>query len=135
MRLGAAALILALGLGVVGTASAQESGSWFTRLLNPAAEKVDPEKSADKADSPKVNPAVNRTALKAARKAKADWERRTEVCLKLREIALETRDDELLKKVEQLEKRSWDVYIAATNVATEMEGPPPEPDAKKGSRK
>ena len=91
MRFGAATLTLtlALGLGVVGMASAQESGNWFTRLLSPA-EKVDPDKLADKADAPKIPPAVNRTALKAAKKAKADWERRVDVCDKLRRIAEET---------------------------------------------
>jgi hypothetical protein len=136
MRFGAATLTLtlALGLGVVGMASAQESGNWFTRLLSPA-EKVDPDKLADKADAPKIPPAVNRTALKAAKKAKADWERRVDVCDKLRRIAEETEDEDLRRKVDRLEQRAWDIYLAAKNAATELEGPPPEPDAKKGARK
>jgi hypothetical protein len=134
MRIGAATLTLAFGLAVVGMASAQESSSWLPGWLAPA-QKADADKVADKGDAPKVVPAVNRSALKAARKAKADWERRTEVCLKLREIALESGDEDLLRKIEQLEQRAWYVYIASTNVVTEPERPMAEPDAKKGSRK
>jgi polyhydroxyalkanoate synthesis regulator phasin len=141
MRFGAAALTLAFGVAVVGMASAQESSSWLPRWLAPAEkEKADPDKvkdkTADKGEiAPKVSPPVNRSAIKAAKKAKADWERRIEVIDKLRHIADDTDDEDLRSKVERLEKRAWDLYIAATNIVTEPEGPAPVPDAKKGSRK
>jgi hypothetical protein len=134
MRFGAAALTLAFGLTVVGMASAQESSSWLPRWLAPA-EKADADRVADKSDAPKVTPAVNRSALKAAKKATADWERRTEVCLKLRGIALETGDDDLLRKVEQLEQRAGELYIASKKSQAEPESSVPAPDAKKGARK
>ncbi len=134
MRFGAAAMTLAFGLGFVGTASAQESSSWLPRIFAPATPKADVDKVADKDDAPKVGPSVDRSAARAAKKAKADWLRRVEVCDKLRGIAMESGDDELMAKVEELERRAWDVYLAATNAGTQTEGPP-EPDAKKGSRK
>lgn len=132
MRFGALAMTLAFGLAVVGVASAQESSSWLPRWLAPAAdkEKADP----DKDDAPKPPP-VNRNNARAAKKAKADWERRIDVCDKLRGIALESGDDELLRKVEKLEARIGELYTASRNIAAQSEPPVPEPDAKKGSRK
>jgi hypothetical protein len=135
MRFGAAAMTLAFGLGVVGMASAQESSSWLPRWLAPATEKADPEKGADKVNAPKATPPVNRSAVRAAKKAKADWERRIEVIDKLRRVADDTDDADLRSKVDRLEQRAWDLYIASTNLATEPEGPAPAPEAKKGSRK
>lgn len=122
MRLRAAGMILALGLSVAALASAQDAG--------PAKTGAAPEKG----EAPKV--AVSRQLMRAAKKAEADWKRRVDVCIKLRGIADETGDDELRKKVEKLEERAWDVYLAAKNAAElEAERAAPEPEAKKGGRK
>jgi hypothetical protein len=134
MRSRAAAMTLAFGLVVVGMASAQESSTWLPRVFAPVTPKADPAK-ADKDDAPKATASVDRIALRAAKKAKADLDRRNEVCLKLRGIAVESGDDALLQKVEKLEKRAWEVYLAAKNIAAEPERPAVEADAKKGNRK
>ena len=135
MRLRAAAMTLALGLAVVGIASAQESSTWLPRVFAPPTSKADVDKVADKADVPKAVPSVDRSAARAAKKAKADWMRRVDVCDKLRGIATESGNDALLQKVDVLEKRAWEVYIASTNMVMEPERPAAEPEAKKGSRK
>jgi hypothetical protein len=138
MRVRAAVLTLAFALGVAGYACAEESGNWLTRWFTSSAQKSDPDKaSSDKAEPAKVAmpPSVSR-AMRLAKKAKADWERRTEVIDKLRGIAIESGDDALLQKVEQLDKKSWDLYMATTDgERKKWDEPAPEPEAKKGNRK
>jgi hypothetical protein len=133
MRFGIAALTVTVSLGFVGAACAEESGNWFTRLFTPTAEKIEPVKKLDvKTDPPKmpVSSLNNR-----ATKAKAELERRQEVCLKLREIALGSGDDDLLRKADALFQRAWDQYVASTNLNRASERPAAESAAKKGERK
>ncbi len=132
MRLGTAVLALAVGLGVVGLASAQESGNWFTRLFTPAVEKNEPAKKIDATTDLPKTPASSLN--NRAAKAKADLDRRQEVCMRLREIAIATGDDELLRKAEMLDQRAYDVYLAAKNQGGEIERAKAAADAKKGGR-
>lgn len=130
MRLRIAALTLVFGLGIVGIVSAEEAGNWFTRLLAPSAEKSQrgaPAKTFAQSDVPTMPPA----SFKRVKQAKADLERRQEVCFKLKDIALAAGDEEMLRKVEQLEQRAYDLYFAATNLRGESVG---ETSVKKGGR-
>ena len=127
MRLGTAALTLAFSLGVVGLASAEESGNWFTRLFSPAVEKTESPKKLDvKTDGPKIPATSNNNR---AIKAKVDLERRQEVCMKLLDIANATGDESLRHKAEMLDQRAYDLYVATKNPSRAV-----EPDAKKGAR-
>ncbi|MSQ94245.1 MAG: hypothetical protein EXR98_06775 [Gemmataceae bacterium] len=128
MRLGIAALTLGFGLGVIGLVSAQESDSFFPRVFSAAPKKVEPAKKADdkKTDVPKT-PAASENRVK---KAKADLERRQDVCLKLRGIGIDSGDDELVRRAEALHQRAWDLYVATTNRARESERPLGEISAK-----
>ncbi|MCS7046727.1 MAG: hypothetical protein NZO58_10255 [Gemmataceae bacterium] len=62
--------------------------------------------------------------IEAARKLRAelDWKRRAEVCQKLRQIAFETKDDELDRLAERLDQRAWDVYVRQVEQARSREG-------------
>ena len=46
-------------------------------------------------------------------RAEADWQRRAEVCQKLRAIAAQTNDAELERFAERLDQRAWDTYMKA----------------------
>ena len=127
MRARVAVFTLAIGLGIVGLGSAEESGNWFTRMFTPTPAKKEAEKSIAKSDMP---PLATLPARRA-RQAKADLERRQDVCMKLRDLAWTHGDEETLRKVEQLEQRAFDLYQTATNFRS---APLPESIAKKGGR-
>ena len=125
-HLRAAGLALALGLGAAGLArgddpAARGQGNWFSRLFTAAPAEKAPEKKAEPAE-----PAVPAGVLRS--QAKADWLRRADVCDRLREIALQTDDDELARQAEQLEQRAWDAY---TQQLRRAEGEPS--DAARGA--
>jgi hypothetical protein len=113
MRRGTFALTVAFALGVGGLVSAEESGNWFTRWFTRSAEKT-PEKttksSTAKDGLPTLTPTLPNVAIL---QAQANWQRRQNVCLRLREIAIATNDDDLLQKSEQLDLRAYELYQAA----------------------
>jgi hypothetical protein len=134
MRLGIAAFALAVGLGFVGLASAQEGGTFFPRVFSsPAAEKPAPTPKVEVKTEPE-KPAAMSINVRALR-AKADLDRRQEVCLRLREIGVATNDDDLVRKAEMLDQRAWDLYVASTGRARLSSRPSAETDATKGDRK
>lgn len=154
MRHGIAALTLTVSLGFVGLAAAQESGTFFERPFGPATQKTDPDSqesgswfqrlfgsAPQKAESTKkievksepARPPVSRNFR--ALKAKADLDRRQEVCLRLREIGLATNDDDLVRKAELLDQRAWDLFVATTSQARSNPRAAVESDARKGDRK
>lgn len=133
MRARIVALSLAAGLALVGFASADESGNWFTRLFTPApAEKkvtIDPAKAKDaKSEHTPMPPSARAIRLK---QATADKERRDAVCLKLRDLAIAHGDEEMIRKVEQLERRVGDVYFATLEIQNPSLA---EANGKKGGR-
>src|SRR5207253_7793573 len=67
---------------------------------------------ATKKEEP-AGPAVPSTALLRQR-AYGEWQRRTEVCYKLKQIAIETGDKELDRKADALDQRAWQVYVQRT---------------------
>jgi hypothetical protein len=122
------ALSLAVGLGLVGLASADEPVNWF-KWLTPAPAKKDEAKKPDlKADLTPI--AATSTNNNRAVKAKVDLDRRQEVCLRLRDIAIATGDEDLLRKADLLDQRAYDVYLAVKN----QRPTPAAPEAKKGGR-
>ena len=132
MRRGIAGLAIAVSLGFVGLASAEESGNWFTRIFTPAATKADEAKKLDvKIDPTKIPAAANNNR---AIRAKADLDRRQEVCLKLIEYANALGDDDLRRKAEQLDQRALDLYYASKNQERAPERVAVEPATKKGGR-
>lgn len=116
MRFRIALLTLACALGVCGWACADE-GNWFTRMFTPTSAKkegADVDKKAiakalENKDMPPIGPPPGKRALD-------ELERRQDVCQKLRDIALANGDEEMLRKVEQLDQRAWDIYVAASKL-------------------
>ncbi len=105
MRRGTLALTLAFALGLGGMLSAEEgSGNWFTRLFTRSTDK----KSITTKDGvPTLTPILPNIELI---QAQANYQRRQSVCLKLREIAIATNDEDLVQKSEQLDQRAYDIY-------------------------
>jgi hypothetical protein len=133
MRARIVALSLALALVVVGIVSAEESGNWFTRLFtSPSPDKkvdVDSAKVKDgKGESTPMPPSARAIRIK---QATADKERRDAVCIKLRDLAIAHGDDEMFRKVEQLERRVGDVYFATIEIQNPVLA---ESNGKKGGR-
>lgn len=120
MRLRTMAFSLAFAFAVAGIVSAEESGNWFTRLFTRTSAK-----KADKAPEPKGGvPTLNPVLPKEpAIQAQANLQRRREVCQRLLEIALETADNDLYRKAEQLDQRVWDAYSASTGRSMSTERP------------
>jgi hypothetical protein len=118
----AGGLALGLGLCVVGIALGQEpdaGGNWFTRLFSrsttaPAAAKKD-EKKDEKREEKAVAAPVPPSPAKTQGQARADLLRRLEVCDKLRQIAADNGDTDLMQKADQLEQRASDAYAQRMN--------------------
>jgi hypothetical protein len=109
---------LTLGLCAASLALGEEpgngDGNWLSRLFSrgssaPTIRAAD--KKEDKAGTPTMAPAVPRA------QALADCLRRLEVCDRLREIAFQTGDMDLMRKVEQIEQRVADTYTNQTKQA------------------
>ena len=119
----ATGLAVALGLCAAGAALAEEpaggDAGWWSRVFGrgntaPAIRKE--EKRDDKA-TPSASPAPPRV------NAQADYFRRLECCDRLREIAFQTGDSDLMYQVDQLEQRVADAYAQRNNRATSIENP------------
>jgi hypothetical protein len=100
--------------------------SWSSLQAKPAAKKppARPDKPADPkpadpkpADArpavPSAPPSVEDVAAYRARE-EAVLLRRLAVCNKLMEVAVQTRDEELLRQVEQIDQRAWAAYTQRT---------------------
>ncbi|MBM3992918.1 MAG: hypothetical protein FJ303_02000 [Planctomycetes bacterium] len=133
MRFTWAALTIALSLGIVGLASAQESGNWFTRWFTPTLERKSekPAKEEVKPDTAKLQETINATK---ATQATNDWLRRQEICNRLMEIANATGDEDLRRKAQVLDGRAYDIYLATKNQIRTVVPSANETDTKKGGR-
>lgn len=106
MRSTCAALLMLFCASAASAADKQAaSGNWLTRLFGGKAKTPEPKKDAPK--QPKVDAAAPKVALNDARKK---YMQRVQVCDKLREIALQTGDDALARRADQLEDRVWGAY-------------------------
>ena len=83
--------------------------SW-TAALWPWSSKKVPEGQKDASGQPVSNVKNEADAARRLR-AELDWKRRAEICQKLRQIAYETKDEELDRQAERLDQRAWDVYV------------------------
>jgi hypothetical protein len=109
-KVGTCALALVLVAATANHAQGQlpaaPNGGVFTRFFKRPATAARAEK--EERTTPEVAPAARLA------QAQADWLRRQEVCLKLRHISLETADDDLWRKADQLEQRAWDAFVQQT---------------------
>jgi hypothetical protein len=113
-------------------AAKTSNGNWFTRLFGgggnnaeaktPSRQQRDSSKKED--TSRPLTMAETSVAVRA--REKLAWERRQLVCDKLRQIAEQTNDDELLRKVEQLHHRIWAVYEQHTASLFDRPAPGPQ---------
>ncbi len=113
---GAWVLAVGLALGCAALARADDdedkpakTGNWFTRLFA----KERPAKVKESKPDESVSPAPLSPAL-LRQKAYIEWQRRLEVCDKIRAIAEQTGDKDLSRKAEALDQRAWDVYLQRT---------------------
>lgn len=91
------------------------SGSWLTRWwpFAKSAPKKPPQPQAPAGKIEKETPAAELPTVVRARET-AECLRRVAVCDRLRAIALQANDNELLRKADQLENRAWEVYRQRT---------------------
>jgi hypothetical protein len=91
-------------------------GNWFTRMFRKAPSKeAEPPKKA-KPDPKASNANESGTPVlysPGAQRALAQTVlmRREEACLKFREIASQTGDDDLMRKADLLSQRAWETYL------------------------
>ncbi|MGE0529645.1 MAG: hypothetical protein AB7P49_21545 [Bdellovibrionales bacterium] len=107
----------------------KQSASWWSRLnpfhafagkKAPADSKVHNGTKVESQGMDKTNkPSITETAAAIQQREEEILFRRQAVCDKLRAIAMQTGDDNLLRKAEQLDQRAWQVYLQKTqNLAT-----------------
>jgi hypothetical protein len=123
-RVGPWALTLALSVSVAGSAGAQvptggSQGGVFTRYFKRSSSSSPRVEKEDVITASATTPALAAGARQA--QALADWVRRSEVCLKLRDIAHETGDDDLWRKADQLEQRAYDAYVQQAGRSTSVD--------------
>jgi hypothetical protein len=117
----AAALVVGLGLTI---AAAQESdgdlkpsntkgGWWVGEKPRYKGGKAEKKSKAPVEDKPALPNPAEMAAFEQERQMNA-FSRRVEVCLRLRQIALDTGNEELQQKAEELEARAWEVYRKQT---------------------
>lgn len=88
--------------------------TWFTPKPRPSMKpKKAPPKEAAKDSAKKAESQVDAAQVKR-QKELADYLRRLAVCDQLTQVAYETRDEELLKQVNQLKDRVWLTYKLRT---------------------
>jgi hypothetical protein len=115
--LAATLLIGALGAVAADPVPADEKPGLVTRWLGGSSKKPDSEKTfADVAGRPPVvlgplEPGALAEALRAEQDA---WQRRMEVCLKLRQIAVKLDDESLAQQADELERQATSLYHQRT---------------------
>jgi hypothetical protein len=106
-------IALSVGFGLAGLARGDDdakpakTGNWFTRLFTRDSAPKKKENGAKKDDAAP-------SAALLRQKAYWEWQRRLEVCDKLKQIAFETGDKDLDRKADALDQRAWDVYVQRT---------------------
>jgi hypothetical protein len=94
----------------------QSKPSWFQRLW-PFHKKKTPQ------PVPAQKSQVETVAARQA-KEKADYLRRIAVCDKLLDIAMQSNDEELRRKADQLDQRAKAIYLSHTGQGTSVAGLP-----------
>lgn len=93
-----------------------ESKPWYARLVGSDSKKPEEKTFGNTGARPGVvygpmDPAALTEALKAEQAA---YQRRLDVCLKLRQIAVRTNDDKLTEQADELERQATALYHART---------------------
>lgn len=115
---GLAAAVIAAGLAASAATAQQSDGDLHSAPPKSKAIWDNWFKSADKADPPKADdaapaaagPSAADLALAARKQARADLDRRWEVCDRLMEIAVRNNDEAMQAQIEQLRDRAWEAY-------------------------
>lgn len=124
----------ALAVGAGGSAAAADERPWYKKMFGgaPAPAPVGPTvRSGPVVAAPDRAPtaALSPDAVAAAFKAESDaYLRRMDVCLKLRQAALDRNDDALYRQVDELERQAKAVYdqrIGALGVSKSVKAPLP----------
>lgn len=97
----AALLPLAERAGAADTPSAEAKPGWFQRMAGPAPKPVTP---------PKPLPHPAEVAATQQSQEMASYLRRAAVCDRIRQIAMESGDDALMKQADALDKQAFNVY-------------------------
>jgi hypothetical protein len=87
------------------------------RLFMPSpkpAEKKSAKKDADKKPKDKAEKPAPEGPTAVRAREQAAFERRSQVCLRLMDLANQQNDMELYRRAEELEQRAWAVYIQRT---------------------
>lgn len=109
-------------------------GTLFGKLFGPSESKPKKEpvtrgSASTSMRPPTVTAPLSADVVAASLRAEQDaWERRMSVCLKLREIAVETNNEVLLKQVDELERQAtalYNVRVAALGIPN-VKAPLPE---------
>jgi len=102
-------VLLAVWTGPATADDKDSQPNWFSRVFG-GGKASRPEAKKDKnAAKPRANAATAKTGTAGPLKT---YFRRLEVCDKLKQVAVQTGDDTLLRRAEQLEVRVWDTYQA-----------------------
>ncbi|GEM_PF-3318633 len=114
------AATLVLGLSALGETTSRvladpAKSSWTARLWPWSSKKV-PEGQKDATGQPAKDAKADLDAARRVR-VELDWKRRAEICQKLRQIAYDTKDEELDRFAERLDQRAWDAYVRHTGAA------------------
>jgi hypothetical protein len=118
-----AALVFGMGVGRVGGQQPTSDSSdinpkpgWWARLFGKKADAPHPgpAQAATSKEQPRPLTGADLAAAMQARE-RALLDRRQAVCDKLKEIALRTGDEALMRRAEQLDQRAWALYQRRTS--------------------
>jgi hypothetical protein len=84
-------------------------GGWWVGEKPKYRSKADKKAKAPAEEKPALPSAAEVAAFEQERQMNAVL-RRVEVCLRLRQVALDTGNDELQRQAEELETRAWEIY-------------------------
>ena len=134
IRVWGVAAALAVGAGGSAAAADGDARPWYKRMFAgaPAPKPVGPTvRSGPVAAAPDRAPAAALApdVVAAAFRAESDaYLRRMDVCLKLRQTALDRNDDALMRQVDELERQAKAIYeqrISALGVSKSIKAPLP----------
>lgn len=108
----------------------------YAKLFGPPKPKPGPTaRTSNAAPRPAAPAGPSPEAMAFSLRAEQEaWERRIAVCTKLRQVAIEANDDEMLKQVDELERQAAALYAARTKVLG-LPKSAPEPDVRQAARK
>ncbi len=98
-------VLLAIQMPAAGAEEKKPAGNWFTRLFHKSSPAPAKQEAKNQAVAPEAQPILARSALF----------RRLSVCDKLRQVSLQTNDNDLERKADMIEARAWEEYNQEIN--------------------